>query len=83
MAARVAAEGVMLQYAVDTKLDELLSSLWLQLTKPPLSLNPYPRMMHIIRYTHQNHHPPKSPRTCTNMHTTHTCTCTHTSIGPF
>lgn len=39
----------MLQYAVDTKLDELLSTLWLRLTDPPMPLNPYPRLMHIIR----------------------------------
>jgi len=32
VAERVAVEGVMLQYAVDCKLDELLSAAWLELT---------------------------------------------------
>ena len=32
LAARVATEGVMLQYAVDTHLDELLAALWLQVS---------------------------------------------------
>lgn len=49
VAERVAIEGVMLQYAVDTKLDELLSTIYASLTEPPLVINPYPRLMHYIR----------------------------------
>lgn len=39
----------MLQYAVDTKLDLCLSSMYEAVTKPPLPLNPYPRLLHILR----------------------------------
>lgn len=39
----------MLQYAVDTKLDLCLSSIYGAVTKPPLPLNPYPRLLHILR----------------------------------
>lgn len=49
VAERVATEGVMLQYAVDTKLDLCLSSIYEAVTKPPLPLNPYPRLLHILR----------------------------------
>eukprot|EP00798_Chlamydomonas_sp_ICE-L_P013006 gene13006-3505_t len=52
LAARVGVEGVMLQYAVDTKLDELLSVLWHQATQPPMPINPFPRLMLIIRSVH-------------------------------
>jgi hypothetical protein len=45
----VGTEGVMLQYAVDTKLDLCLSSIYEAVTKPPLPLNPYPRLLHILR----------------------------------
>ncbi|GAX80614.1 hypothetical protein CEUSTIGMA_g8049.t1 [Chlamydomonas eustigma] len=47
--ARLATEGVMLQYCVDTHLDELLASLWLQITKPPMPVNPFPKLMNLIR----------------------------------
>jgi hypothetical protein len=40
----------MLQYAVDTHLDELLAAIWLQVTNPPQPLNPYPRVLNIIRW---------------------------------
>eukprot|EP00775_Hariotina_reticulata_P008243 gene8243-8433_t len=46
---RVATEGVMLQYAVDCKLDVLLSSVYDSLTQPPMPLNPYPRLLHFLR----------------------------------
>jgi hypothetical protein len=49
VAERVATEGVMLQYAVDTKLDLCLSDVYEAVTKPPLPLNPYPRLLHILR----------------------------------
>lgn len=49
LAERVATEGVMLQYAVDTKLDLCLSNIYEAVTKPPLPLNPYPRLLHILR----------------------------------
>jgi len=49
VAERVATEGVMLQYAVDTKLDVLLSESYARLTAPPLLPNPYPRLLHAIR----------------------------------
>lgn len=49
VAERVAVEGVMLQYAIDTKLDELLASLFAGFTSPPLALNPYPRLVHMMR----------------------------------
>jgi hypothetical protein len=49
VAERVATEGVMLQYAVDTKLDLCLSNIYEAVTKPPLPLNPYPRLLHILR----------------------------------
>ena len=39
----------MLQYAVDTKLDVCLSNIYEAVTKPPLLLNPYPRLLHIMR----------------------------------
>ncbi|KIY99848.1 hypothetical protein MNEG_8111 [Monoraphidium neglectum] len=39
----------MLQYAVDTQLDELLARLFRALTEPPLALNPYPKLVHMIR----------------------------------
>jgi hypothetical protein len=40
---------VTLQYAVDTQLDELLARLFRALTEPPLALNPYPKLVHMIR----------------------------------
>jgi hypothetical protein len=49
VAERVATEGVMLQYAVDCKLDVLLSSVYASLTQPPMPLNPYPRLLHFLR----------------------------------
>ncbi|KAI8469832.1 MAG: hypothetical protein J3K34DRAFT_511818 [Monoraphidium minutum] len=49
VAERVAVEGVMLQYAVDTQLDALLSRLYAELTAPPLALNPYPRLVAAVR----------------------------------
>ncbi|KAG1662271.1 hypothetical protein FOA52_002160 [Chlamydomonas sp. UWO 241] len=49
LASRVASEGVMLQYAVDTHLDQLLGTVWLTITKPPMPLNPFPRLMNMIR----------------------------------
>ncbi|GFR42144.1 hypothetical protein Agub_g2993, partial [Astrephomene gubernaculifera] len=49
LAERVSAEGVMLQYAVDCKLDELLATLWQVMTDPPLPLNPYPKLLHLLR----------------------------------
>lgn len=49
LAERVATEGVMLQYAVDTKLDVCLSNIYEAVTKPPLLLNPFPRLLHIMR----------------------------------
>ncbi|WIA30633.1 hypothetical protein OEZ86_000711 [Tetradesmus obliquus] len=49
VAERVAREGVMLQYAVDAKLDVLLSSLYGSVTQPPMPLNPYPRLLHFLR----------------------------------
>ena len=39
----------MLQYAVDTQLDLCLSSIYEAVTKPPMPLNPYPRLLHILR----------------------------------
>lgn len=39
----------MLQYAVDTKLDLCLSNIYEAVTKPPLPLNAYPRLLHILR----------------------------------
>jgi hypothetical protein len=39
----------MLQYAVDTKLDILLSSVYASVTQPPMPLNPYPRLLHFLR----------------------------------
>jgi hypothetical protein len=39
----------MLQYAVDTKLDLCLSAVYEAVTRPPLPLNPYPRLLHILR----------------------------------
>lgn len=45
----MATEGVMLQYAVDTKLDLCLSNVYEAVTKPPLPLNPYQRLLHILR----------------------------------
>lgn len=49
VAERVATEGVLLQYAVDTKLDMCLSNIYEAVTRPPLPLNPYPRLLHILR----------------------------------
>jgi hypothetical protein len=49
VAGRVAVEGVMLQYAVDTQLDRLLADVWLRVTEPPMLQNPYPRLMHFLR----------------------------------
>ncbi|GLC57830.1 hypothetical protein PLESTB_001271500 [Pleodorina starrii] len=49
LAERVGTEGVMLQYAVDTKLDELLATIWQVMTDPPLPVNPYPRLLHLLR----------------------------------
>jgi hypothetical protein len=49
VAERVAREGVMLQYAVDTKLDVLLSSIYASVTQPPMPLNPYLRLLHFLR----------------------------------
>ncbi|PNH08736.1 hypothetical protein TSOC_004689, partial [Tetrabaena socialis] len=49
LAERVSAEGVMLQYAVDSKLDELLATAWQFVTDPPMPLNPYPKLMHLLR----------------------------------
>jgi hypothetical protein len=39
----------MLQYAVDAKLDTLLSSIYASVTQPPMPLNPYPRLLHFLR----------------------------------
>jgi len=39
----------MLQYAVDTKLDLCLSAIYEAVTRPPMPLNPYPRLLHILR----------------------------------
>ncbi|GLI65138.1 hypothetical protein VaNZ11_008596, partial [Volvox africanus] len=49
LAERVSTEGVMLQYAVDTKMDELLAKIWLVMTEPPLPVNPYPRLLQLLR----------------------------------
>lgn len=39
----------MLQYAVDTQLDLCLSAIYEAVTTPPMPLNPYPRLLHILR----------------------------------
>eukprot|EP00232_Nephroselmis_pyriformis_P010010 CAMPEP_0182898984 /NCGR_PEP_ID=MMETSP0034_2-20130328/27810_1 /TAXON_ID=156128 /ORGANISM="Nephroselmis pyriformis, Strain CCMP717" /LENGTH=524 /DNA_ID=CAMNT_0025032981 /DNA_START=40 /DNA_END=1611 /DNA_ORIENTATION=+ len=44
-----AREAVLLQYAVDTRLDEVLQSLLLELTEPPLLRNPYSRLVRRLR----------------------------------
>lgn len=49
LAERVGTEGVMLQYAVDTKLDLCLSTIYETVTKPPLPFNPYKSLLHILR----------------------------------
>lgn len=49
MAERVAAEGVMLQYAVDTKLDICLATMYEAITTPPLPRNPYPVLLNTLR----------------------------------
>ncbi len=49
LAERIATEGVMLQYAVDTHMDQLLAALWLQITQPPMPVNPFPKLMNLIR----------------------------------
>lgn len=49
VAERVATEGVMLQYAVDTQLDLCLSTIYESVTKPPMPINPYPRLLNILR----------------------------------
>ncbi|KAF5834756.1 hypothetical protein DUNSADRAFT_8444 [Dunaliella salina] len=49
LAERVSVEGAMLQYAVDVHLDETLSMLWHQVSQPPQPLNPFPKLMHIVR----------------------------------
>lgn len=49
VAERVATEGVMLQYAVDTQLDLLLGRVYALLTTPPLPRNPWPRVLHLLR----------------------------------
>lgn len=50
VAQRVAVESVMLQYAVDTQLDRLLADVWARVTEPPMLQNPYPRLMHFLRW---------------------------------
>lgn len=45
----LATEGVLLQYAVDCKLDELLGAVYVKLTAPPLAVNPYPQLIHALR----------------------------------
>jgi hypothetical protein len=49
LAARIAPEGVMLQYAVDSGLDGLLADLYLHLTRPPLDANPLPAVVQQLR----------------------------------
>lgn len=49
LAERVAVEGVMLQYAIDVKLDQMLSDCYRVLTEPPMPVNPYPQLLHYIR----------------------------------
>lgn len=45
----MAAEGVHLRYAVDTRLDELLALVFKAVTTPPLLDNPFPRIVEVIR----------------------------------
>ena len=47
--ARAAPEGVLLQYAVDAKLDALLAALFLEFTAPPLTAAPFPRLVRMLR----------------------------------
>lgn len=53
MAGRVpdalAAEGVQLQYAVDTRLDELLVHVFQAVTEAPLLNNPFCRVLDVVR----------------------------------
>ena len=38
-----------MQYAVDSRLDELLARLWQAVTEPPMAINPFPKVLHVIR----------------------------------
>ncbi len=49
VAERVAAEGVMLQYAVDSQLDLLLARVHDAVNSTPLPANPYPAVLHLLR----------------------------------
>jgi hypothetical protein len=49
VAERVAVEGVMLQYAVDVKLDQMLATCYMALTESPMPVNPYPQLLHYLR----------------------------------
>ena len=39
----------MLQYAIDVKLDQMLSDCYRTLTEPPMPVNPYPQLLHFLR----------------------------------
>lgn len=45
----IATEAVMLQYAVDCRLDELLSTVYSTATKPPLTRSPFSCILPVVR----------------------------------